>query len=344
MEPKTARQRYEEERKRASAARTSTRAASPASPQQYTAKHQPDLAEQRELFGFDDIPIDVDDVPLRNLIGAWIKRGIRQSDLQRFKRFTKDHGPSDLKNDLKWAIAADLDEEELQAASGKHSKATPPQATDGTPPQQHTVTKNVDININFGELPKLPSLSRASVAQKIKSLRPTRRTLLGGSLVIFVVAGAGAAYYFWPSSYVTLPDGQRVRTDSPEVREKLPQFSTVTPEGKDIRKLGGWARVSPADSNPVFAYVDTIGDTSISVSQQPLPANLQGNTDEKIAELAKAYAATDEQKVDGQKYYVGTDSAGPQSVILAKDDLLILIKSAQKVSDDEWSDYIAGLK
>jgi len=338
MRQQNARERYEQERAQSSAPRRrNTSESTPATQKPHN------LAEQRSLFGFDDIPVDVDDIPLRKLIGAWLKRGVPREDIahhaKRFRRFTKQNGASELKDDLKWAIAADLDEDDVKKLKAQpHSKKP---AAD-TPAQ--TVTKNVDININFGSLPKIPRISRASLIKTARRVRPSRKVTVTLALVTIVGVGAFATYYFWPSSYVTLPDGQRVRTDSAQIKDRLPQYSTLTPDGKDIRELGGWARVSPADSNPVFAYADSIDGTNITVSQQPLPENLKGNTNEKITELAKAYSASDAQKVDSQTFFVGTASEGPQSVILAKDDLLILIKSSQKISDDKWKQYVKSLE
>ena len=122
-----------------------------------------------------------------------------------------------------------------------------------------------------------------------------------------------------------------------------PQFTTVLPEEENINKLGGWIRVSPPNTEPVFAYNDTIGNVSINVSQQPLPESFKGAVDTEVAELAAQYSATKKINAGLVKAYIGISTKGPQSVIFTKNNLLILIKSQQKIDDKDWSKYIESL-
>ena len=121
------------------------------------------------------------------------------------------------------------------------------------------------------------------------------------------------------------------------------EYQTIVPEGKSISDLGGWKRVSPSKSEPVYAYTDTIGETSINVSEQPLPGSFIGDTDNQVAELAKKFNATTKIDAGGTKVYVGSSSKGPQSVIFTKNSLLILIKSQEKIDDTAWIKYIKSL-
>lgn len=123
-----------------------------------------------------------------------------------------------------------------------------------------------------------------------------------------------------------------------------PDYPTVLPQGKSIDSLGGWARVSPADKNPVFAYADTIAGTPINVSQQPLPKEFKQNPADAVERLAKAYQATVKVTAGSITAYVGTSAKGPQSVIFTTNDLLILIKSSAKIDTAKWGEYISSLK
>ena len=135
----------------------------------------------------------------------------------------------------------------------------------------------------------------------------------------------------------TIPeDEQEPVTDGPD-------YTTILPEGKSVVTLGGWQRVSPPENDAVYAYSDEIDDTSITVSQQPIPAKFGRNASSQVEKLAKGYNATDKITADKTAVYIGTSAKGPQSVILAKDDLLILIKSQNKVSNDAWKKYIESL-
>lgn len=123
---------------------------------------------------------------------------------------------------------------------------------------------------------------------------------------------------------------------------KKPIYQTVLPKGKTIDELGGWKRVSPPKNDPVFAYTDTIDGVPISVSEQPLPQSFKNNTADQVADLAKKFNATDKIDASSLDVYIGTSAKGPQSVIFAKNNLLVLIKSAKKISDTSWAKY-AGL-
>lgn len=124
---------------------------------------------------------------------------------------------------------------------------------------------------------------------------------------------------------------------------KTPEYTTVLPKGKDAEALGGWKRISPPENDPVFAYSDTIGKVPVSVSQQPLPATFKNDIDNKVAEVAQKFNATNKLDADGTTVYIGTSAKGPQSVIFTKNNLLILIKSANKIKDAAWIDYIKTL-
>jgi hypothetical protein len=123
-----------------------------------------------------------------------------------------------------------------------------------------------------------------------------------------------------------------------------PSYETILPSNKNVDQLGGWTRISPPENDPVYAYTDSIGNVSINVSQQPLPAAFKNNLDTQVSELAKKFNATTKLEANDTTAYIGTSAKGPQSVIFAKNDLLILIKSEQKIDDSAWAKYIDSLR
>ena len=131
--------------------------------------------------------------------------------------------------------------------------------------------------------------------------------------------------------------------DANEVAQ-TPDFATVLPEGKDINQLGGWARVSPPDKDPAFAYVDVLDGIQLNVSQQQLPDSFKRDKDAELAKLAEQFSANQNITVGETVVYIGTSSKGPQSVITSIDGLLILIKSAGPLTNEQWSSYIASLE
>lgn len=124
-----------------------------------------------------------------------------------------------------------------------------------------------------------------------------------------------------------------------------PEYSTMLPTGKNISNLGGWTRVSPSNSDPVFAYTDKISDIKIIVSQQPIPDTLKSDsTTDQVEQLAKNFNANEKITVGDTTVYIGTSSDGPQSVIFTKNNLLILIKSDSRITNNDWLNYINSLQ
>lgn len=127
--------------------------------------------------------------------------------------------------------------------------------------------------------------------------------------------------------------------------QTAPDYQTVLPSNKTIHQLGGWQRVSPADAAPAYAYIDTIDNIRINVSQQLLPDDFMENTDQRIDDLARGFSATTELALEGgDRLYIGTSARGPQSAIIIKNGLLILIKSENKINDSAWKSYAESLK
>lgn len=142
-------------------------------------------------------------------------------------------------------------------------------------------------------------------------------------------------------------ESQRTNTSSASgsLVKGTPDFKTLLPTGKSIDSLGGWTRVSPPDRNAVFAFKDSINSTSVIVSEQPLPKEFDDNDkNDHIAELAKGYHADRFVTASGNtKVFIGTSAKGPQSIILTKNNLLVLIKSQAVISDDTWIQYVNSL-
>lgn len=133
-------------------------------------------------------------------------------------------------------------------------------------------------------------------------------------------------------------------SSKPRTNTLAPSYDIVLPQKTPVESLGGWQRVSPAGSpDPVFAYSDDIDDVGISVSQQPLPASFVGNVAASVKQLADSYSATTVIEAGGTQVYIGRSARGPQSVIFAKNNTLILIKSQKTISQAEWIRYINNL-
>ena len=133
--------------------------------------------------------------------------------------------------------------------------------------------------------------------------------------------------------------------NSPTLVTDLPNYTTILPEGKTINELGGWKRVSPTGDDPVYSFADKIGTIAVSVSEQPLPKNLQTNTPEAIAQLAQSSnAAYGKFSIGVTEVYIGASVNGQESLIFTKSNLLILITSDQIIDNSKWLAYISSFQ
>lgn len=129
-----------------------------------------------------------------------------------------------------------------------------------------------------------------------------------------------------------------------ELEQGTPEYPTLLPSGRTIESLGGWTRVSPRERNPVFAYSDTIDGKTINVSQQPVPEEIRGDIDVQIENIALDFRATEKFSAAGTTAYIGISSNGPQFIIMAKNDILILMRSSVPIPIESWAAYINSLE
>ncbi|MEO6109587.1 MAG: hypothetical protein ABIP50_01070 [Candidatus Saccharimonadales bacterium] len=182
------------------------------------------------------------------------------------------------------------------------------------------------------------------IRAKYASLNKKRRRLVQAVGLIIIIAVIATLTVLLISAFLTVHPTQTITKTKDTSLQKTPDYPTVLPEGKTITDFGGWTRVSPPDRNPVFAYVDTINGKQINVSEQPLPPEFKEDTNSQVEQLAAGYKATEKVTVGDITVYIGTSAKGPQSVIFVKNNILVLIKSSLKVSDDDWAKYVNSLK
>lgn len=179
--------------------------------------------------------------------------------------------------------------------------------------------------------------------EKIGSIEPTHtptpRNFRNAILTTILIIVAAGGYFLYKSH------GQQAGTsgESRSVAVSGPDFKTLVPDGKNIELLGGWKLVSPPGKEPTYAYNDEINGVKISVSQSVLPEKDQADTDKKAAEIAKNFNATKKLQTRYSNAYIGNSAKGPQSLIFIKNQTLVLIKSANTISDESWEKYIDSL-
>jgi hypothetical protein len=214
-------------------------------------------------------------------------------------------------------------------------------------------TKLVEIKISLPSTISLPkvALPKSAIPAKVKAIpKPGKKVLVmgaGASLVVCALVAYG--WYHWYAGHsaarkvVGKPSASTNHSTLGTSTEQ-PHYATLLPQGKSIESLGGWHRVSPDGKDPVFAFTDSIDGIGISVSEQPLPANFQDDTDGQVAKLAQNFGANEKVMAGHTAVYIGTSIKGPQSIITSQADLLILIKSQHKISNIHWANYISNLQ
>lgn len=123
-----------------------------------------------------------------------------------------------------------------------------------------------------------------------------------------------------------------------------PSFTMVLPKGKKESQFK-FARVSPDENAPTYAFIDLIGETKINISEQEVPKQFDYNRAVELERVAKDFQATNVIQIDEDKIYHGySEKLRVQSLVFIKKDRLIFIKSPEKLSDDTWTGYILNLQ
>ena len=201
-------------------------------------------------------------------------------------------------------------------------------------------------------LPRVPKRITAALAGRQRVLAGTKRLvpstrrsrLVAATACAVLIASAGGLLW-WQHSHGSAQGAVApALTHTATLTRGSPDFATVLPAGKSIDSLGGWTRVSPPKSDPVYAYSDVIDSVPVNVSEQLLPERFQTDTANAVADLAKEFNATDKLSVQNTTAYLGTSAQGPQSLIVNLGELLLLIKSNAPIPADQWSAYVQSLR
>lgn len=202
--------------------------------------------------------------------------------------------------------------------------------------QKRRASKEFVLNVSLPKV-RLPKMSKLRLPRITKY---KRNLLVVAGLVIVGGALGTAAFNLLPAK---MGGGKGVLDANNG--SQTPNYSTILPEGKSVDQLGGWFRVSPPGEDPAYAYADTLNGITINVTQQPLPEDFKSDPQGKLIKLAEQFGATRELSTpDGTKFFVGVSEQGPESTLLIKNELLILIKSQTAVDDNRWIEYISHLK
>jgi hypothetical protein len=161
--------------------------------------------------------------------------------------------------------------------------------------------------------------------------------------IIILLVSVGFVLVLSFGAYIAFENNTSNSKATPSQQIITPPYATILPSNSTIESLGGWKKVSPPEAEPVYAYSHTIDSVDITVSEQPLPESFKTDIDSQLADLAKKFNANDQLETPNATAYIGTSANGPQSVIMTKNKLLILMKSQKKIEDSSWVRYINSL-
>lgn len=193
-------------------------------------------------------------------------------------------------------------------------------------------------------------------AAKLRAQRTRRRKrrMLFRRVLIIVVLLAIIAWWQWPTLRRTASTDSQQPTDTTSGSQQsaatvvencdgnIPEFDVLTPNNAPVDSLGGCVASPPGNESPYFVYLDTLKGITIQVTEQPLPSKFATDTQEQLANLAENYNRSFTAG-DNTTVRIGSSSGGEQFLIFSKDELLIIIKAAGTLNDEQWIEYINSL-
>jgi hypothetical protein len=264
-------------------------------------------------------------------------------DLNRFKRKQDQDWLDWLQDDpLPSSLRARMRERAVRDASGPIVRRPGERWSDRTPAQpsepiDRKVTNQISLNIQVPDLARVKTAVRKVYQFPVTLLRQHKMTSIGVASIVLVGVGAFGIVEFRKQASGTDNEGKGVLSENTET----PTFEYSLPKG-DEAVVGGNVRYD--SEKKVVNFQDSIGTTTITVSQQPLPAGFEKDTQEQVRKLAEGFSATKVLSTANPTAYLGTSVKGPQTVIFSKNNLLVFIQSAKQIDDNDWAEYITNLQ
>lgn len=215
-----------------------------------------------------------------------------------------------------------------------------PEAKSFTQKFKPIISNTKSQSVDFAKSAKLSAKKYYSFS-KVVYKNHKKATIVSGVVLAVGIIGITSLIVSGDKTKVEVSEVQGASNEKKIPTNVTPDFATLIPTDKSIEDLGGFARVSPENAAPAYAFKDNISGTPIIVTQQKKPEQL---TDQlKIEELAKSFNATKQVQIDQNVLYIGKSEKGPQSAIYVKDDLLVLIKAEQEINEIDWVQYVTNL-
>lgn len=280
-----------------------------------------------------------------------------QKKKQKLPDFLKDspkdssNDPLNLYNDPEWRDLREEIKKRSQEDIKKNSRPSflnrrpikPGKNEKNTGNDQDRVEVNIKLSVPKVDWVKLQNLKKRAVGLKSKippKIHKNPKAYLALCLIIAVVGVLLLVGHFAgkDSNKTSNNSGSGQQTSSEPISHD-PPFGPVLPS-KGINK----EKIAYNPERNFAKFDDRINGVAINVSQQPLPENLKKDPESGVEQLAESLGAKQPLQIAGGGIaYISESISGPQIVVLKKFNLLIFIKTGNRVEVDAIVDYINSL-
>jgi hypothetical protein len=209
----------------------------------------------------------------------------------------------------------------------------PPEA-----PKPSSTGTNITINLDLSKikLPKPPKIKLPGF--------PYRRLAASLVLLAVMVVGSSALYHHHQQSVeASKLEAARKATTGPS--RTTPSFAPLVPKDKpELAKLDPKNKDIAYDGNrDTYSFMDKLDSNNITISEQPLPANL-GEPQQAVNQVAKQINAKEPISLNDGVAYSSSDKSGAQTVVFSAKNLLIFINSPFHHEAASYKFYIDNLQ
>lgn len=264
-------------------------------------------------------------------------------DLNRFKRkqdqdwldwLQDEPAPSSLRVRMRERAVRDASGPIVRRPGERWSDRTPAQHS---VPTDNKTTNQISLHIQLPDLTKVKATAQKLYQSPVKFAQKNKGASVGVAAIVLVGAGVFGIVELRNQTSGADNEGKGVLSENTET----PTFEYSLPKGNEAVVDGN---VRYDSEKKVVNFQDSIGTTTIVVSQQPLPAGFENDTQEQVRKLAEGFSATKVLSTANPTAYLGTSVKGPQTVIFSKNNLLVFIQSAKRIDDKDWAEYITNLQ
>jgi len=291
-----------------------------------------------DLFEYDDDDEkNLDDFHFKDILRAWFRQAIRNSPLE--KQLKKANGKKKqlaqkknaVKNDLKWALMADLDE---------------PVGKRRTQRKKPDTSLAVHIRKFIGGLSKNQRMAVATVAIGLLLLliwprqtsAPNQSNIPAGSTAPVVQSQSPQASQVSTPAQSPQPSPQQTPTATTNSSAKV-----LLPMGKTTTDVFNYYHSIDTSGAPYYSYNDTFRGASIKVTERQVNDANRSGIVATLTQMAGDNTTYDKVTSGSMTIYIDKTNKQNQTVTFEKNGILITIQSSPGLENSAWSWFADNL-